>query len=57
VLQAQLEEDEILTRQAIEREDQLAADRLAMASTRQATESAKSMAKPSNKGKPRLVQE
>jgi circadian clock protein KaiC len=57
VLQAQLEEDEILNRQAIEREDQLAADRLVMASTRQATESAKSMAKPSNKGKPRLVQE
>jgi circadian clock protein KaiC len=49
-LQAQLEDDEILNRQAIEREDQLAADRLAMASTRNAT------TKPSNKGKPRLVQ-
>jgi circadian clock protein KaiC len=41
VLQAQLEEDEILSRQAIERENQLAADQLAMASTRQATPSAK----------------
>ena len=56
VLQAQLEEDEILGRQAIEREDQVAADRLAMASTRQATPSAKSTAKLSSKGKPRLVQ-
>jgi circadian clock protein KaiC len=56
VLQAQLEEDEVLSRQAIEREDQLAADRLAMASARQATPSAKSTTKPSNKGKPHLVQ-
>jgi hypothetical protein len=56
VLQAQLEDDETLSRQAIEREDQLAADRLAMASNRHATQSAKSTTKPSNKGKPRLVQ-
>jgi hypothetical protein len=56
VLQAQLEDDEILSRQAVEREDQLTADRLAMASTRQATPSAKSTAKLSSKGKPRLVQ-
>jgi circadian clock protein KaiC len=55
-LQAQLEEDEILSRQAIESEDQLAADRLAMASTRQPTPSAKSTAKLPSKGKPRLVQ-
>jgi circadian clock protein KaiC len=55
-LQAQLEEDEILSRQVIESEDRLAADRLAMASTRQATPSAKSTVKLSNKGKPRLVQ-
>jgi circadian clock protein KaiC len=55
-LQAQLEEDEILSRQAIESEDRLAADRLAMASTRQATPSTKSTAKLSSKGKPRLVQ-
>ena len=56
VLQAQLEDDEILSRQAIERDDQLAADRLAMASARQATPLAKSTAKLSGKGKPRLVQ-
>jgi circadian clock protein KaiC len=56
VLQAQLEDDETLSRQAIEREDRLAADRLAMASNRHATQSAKSTTKPSNKGKPRLVQ-
>jgi circadian clock protein KaiC len=56
VLQAQLEDDEILSRQTIEREDQLAADRLAMASTRHATPSAKSTTKLSSKGKPRLVQ-
>jgi circadian clock protein KaiC len=55
-LQAQLEEDEILSRQAIESEDQRAADRLAMASTRQAIPSVKSTAKLSSKGKPRLVQ-
>jgi circadian clock protein KaiC len=55
-LQAQLEEDEILSRQAIESEDQLAADRLTMASTRQAIPSVKSTAKLSSKGKPRLVQ-
>jgi circadian clock protein KaiC len=56
VLQAQLEEDEVLSRQAIESEDRLAADRLAMASTRQATPSVKSAAKLSSKGNPRLVQ-
>jgi circadian clock protein KaiC len=55
-LQSQLEDDEILSRQTIEREDELAADRLAMASTRHATPSAKSTTKLSSKGKPRLVQ-
>ncbi len=56
VLQAQLEENELLTRQATEREDQLAADRVSMAASRQATSSAKSTAKLSSKGKPQLVQ-
>src|SRR5437764_15174182 len=56
VLQAQLEDDEILSRQAIERDDQLAADRLAMASARQATPTAKSTAKLSRQGKAGLVQ-
>ncbi|MGC2075353.1 MAG: hypothetical protein WA728_04830 [Xanthobacteraceae bacterium] len=55
-LQGQLEEDEILSRQAIEGEDRLAADRLAMASTREPKPSVKSTAKLSSKGKPRLVQ-
>ena len=52
-----LKRDEILIRQDIEREDQLAADRNAMASSRRVTPSGKSTAKMSSKPKPRLVQE
>jgi circadian clock protein KaiC len=57
ILQAQLEENEILIRHEIEREDQLAADRNAMASSRRVTPSPKATAKFSNKSKPRAVQE
>ena len=57
VLQGQLEENDILIQQEIEREDKLAADRNAMASSRRVTLSAKSAAKMSGKPKPRLVQE
>jgi circadian clock protein KaiC len=56
-LQAQLEENEILDRQAIEREDQLTTDRTAMASSRQGIPSAKSASKMPSKAKPRLVRE
>ena len=56
-LQAQLEENEILDRQAIEREDQLTTDRTAMASSRQVIPSAKSASKMPSKAKPRLVRE
>ena len=56
-LQEQLEEDEIRNRQDIEREDRLAAERVAMSSSRHVTQSAKSAAKISGKAKPRLVQE
>jgi len=57
VLQGQLEESDILIQQEIEREDKLAADRNAMASSRRVTLSGKSAAKMSGKPKPRLVQE
>ena len=57
VLQGQLEENDILIQQQIEREDKLAADRNAMASSRRVTLSGKSAAKMSGKPKPRLVQE
>ena len=56
-LQQQLEEDEIRNRQDIEREDQLAAERVAMGSSRHVTQSAKSAGKISGKAKPRLVRE
>jgi circadian clock protein KaiC len=57
VLQGQLEENDILSRQEIEREDQLAADRNARASSRHVTPSPKSTAKMPGKPKPRLVRE
>jgi circadian clock protein KaiC len=56
-LQAQLEDEELLNRQEIERQDQLAADRLAMGSSRHVTQSDNSHSKSSSKTKPRLVQE
>ena len=56
-LQARLEENEILIRQNIEREDQFAADRNALASSRRVTPPPKSTAKIYNKSKPRVVQE
>ena len=52
-LQAQLEENEILIRHDSEREDQFAADRNAMASSRRVTPPPKATAKMSNKSKPR----
>jgi circadian clock protein KaiC len=56
-LQAQLKEEEKFSQEAIEREDQLTADRIAMASSRHLTPSTKSAGKLSSKAKPRLVKE
>jgi circadian clock protein KaiC len=57
VLQAQLEENDILSREEVEREDQFVADRDAMASSRRVIPSLKSTGKMPGKPKPRLVQE
>ena len=56
ILQAQLEEEEKFSQEVIEREDQLTADRIAMAPSRHLTPSTKSAGKLSSKAKPRLVE-
>jgi circadian clock protein KaiC len=55
ILQAQLGEEEKFSQEATEREDQLTADRIAMASSRHLTPT-KSAGKLSSKAKPRLVE-
>jgi circadian clock protein KaiC len=57
VLQAQLEENDILIQQEIEREDQITEDWNTMASSRRVTSSSKATVKMPGKPKSRLVQE